>query len=241
MTKIDVILRAFAMGRISGLTSKPTNEEKQEAFAELEELMALLEGADIMLNYRFDDGLEDIDAETGLERWAIPGIIAMLSKRLMDYYGKIVHPSTEKKARAGLTVIQQRTYSPKDVQRPNRMPRGSGNTNRGQRFYHFYPDTFNPTTDQVVLVSFGDINDYDEDFSAYLNDGETISSFTVEVPESFRLVSSSNTDTKVDYRIEAIVNGALNQQVIIKIQTSEGSETTRYDFYTIRTVSPDNL
>ena len=88
-----------------------------------------------------------------------------------------------------------------------------------------------------------DINDFTEHFDSYLNDSETIASFSIIADPALDVQSSSNTDTDVTYRIKAggTSNTAPlnNQQLTIIVTTSDGRVETRFIYFNI-TPKPRN-
>ena len=80
-------------------------------------------------------------------------------------------------------------------------------------------------TNQITV---GDIDDYYEDFETWLA-GETIDSYTITADPALTIVSDSNNDPRIDYRIEADSNRTQGiwQQVKIIVTSSGGREETR--------------
>jgi hypothetical protein len=76
-----------------------------------------------------------------------------------------------------------------------------------------------------------DIDDFVEHFDAYLREGETVSSYTIEADSGLTIVSSSLTSPDVDYQIKAVgVNDTTQSQfnqVKIVATTSLGRQETR--------------
>jgi hypothetical protein len=86
------------------------------------------------------------------------------------------------------------------------------------------------------IIIIGGIDDYSEDFTAYLNAVELISSFVITSDNGLTLVSSSNDSPLISYRIEAVSNSTQGrwQQVKIVITTDSGRVTTRLTSFDVR-------
>ena len=118
------------------------------------------------------------------------------------------------------------------VSYPSRQARGSGNTlryNRWARFYREFNAGINNSAQQTMFI--GDITDYEEHFESFLAKNEIITSYSIVTDAGLILVSDSNDDQNVYYRIEASQpttdNTTLAQLVTIIVTTSLGRVQTR--------------
>ena len=68
-----------------------------------------------------------------------------------------------------------------------------------------------------------EINDYVESFGSYLRDPEIISSFTIEPETGLTVLSSSNDDTTVSYRVRSDSNSQTGQyrSILITVTTDD--------------------
>lgn len=230
--KIDVISGAYSQMRISGLTVEPTPEDLVIALSRLENMMAELEGGrNICTGYNFE--LEpDPDSLTNVDQMFWHMIQTNLAVRLIPDFNKDVPATLINQANASLSTAGAASAAKKiqDVIYPRRMPRGSGNTfrfNRLRRYQRQQEPAPNSCATNDLLV--GEINAYSEPFSAYLNENESIDSFTITADSGLRLVSSANNSPVIDYTVEAVSNSANGtwQQVKIEIETSEGRKEIR--------------
>ena len=225
-TKIEAINSAYSQIRISGLTVQPTPEDVSTALWRLEDMMAELEDTrNICVGYNFEEA-PDPNSETGVKRGYQHMIATNLGIRLIPDFNKQVPQTLMAQASQAMSGVSGAVAAEniRQVQYPNRMPRGSGSTQRFNRWQRFYREAALPTNDcESNYMAVGDINDYQESFSAYLA-GETIASFTIEVSDGLDLISSSNTDDVVSYRIEAKDNATTGifQTVDITITTGSG-------------------
>jgi hypothetical protein len=161
---------------------------------------------------------------------------------LIPDFNKQVPPVLYNQAASGLDNISGRVALERlnQVPYPRRMPVGSGNSLRWNRWNRFYRDnSYKPNVNQSETMFVGDINDYVESFDAYLNEAETISSHSIQVDSGLRVVSDaiSSNQREIDYRLEATsANNEFNtnvSQVTIIVTTSSGRVETRRIFFSI--------
>jgi hypothetical protein len=99
--------------------------------------------------------------------------------RLLPDFGKDPTPALMLSARSSFSSMVSTTSTPKGVAYPSRMPIGSGNRFRGT-YQNFYTGTTSaPTECATAYMVVGDTDDFYEDFSAYLNSGETLSTAVI--------------------------------------------------------------
>lgn len=231
--KIDVINDAYKQIRISGLTVVPTPEDLELALNRLENMMSEFEGSNnICLEYNFE--LEpDPNSRTNVTRNFWHMMSTNLAVRLVADFGKQVPPTIMAQASQSLSsaVSVSASESLQQVQYPRRMPRGSGNTLRFNRWRRFQrPQEKAPNSCATNNIVIGDIDDYTESFRAYLNDAETIDSFTITADNALSILSSANNDPVINYSIKAVEDSAQGayQQVKIVITTSDARVETRF-------------
>lgn len=231
--KVDVINDAYSQLRISGLTVNPTPEDLELALMRYESMMAEYATRNITVNYNFEDE-PDPNSDTNVIMGFKYAMATNLAVRLLADFGKQAPPSLAAMASSSLDNMSGAVALAKlqQVQYPRRMGRGSGNTlryNRWARFYRQVNTAVNTASSQSIFV--GDINDYVEHFDAYLDDGEIIASYSIQTDPSLILVTDSNTDVDVEYRIQADDPPSqatnLGQLVTIIVTTSTGRVETR--------------
>jgi len=231
--KVDIINDAYSQMRISGLTVNPTPADLELALMRLEGMAAEWHTRNIVVGYNFEDD-PDPNSFSGVERGFKQAFAANLAVRLVPDFNKEINPVLVTQANQSLSNMSGRVALNrlKEVTYPRRQARGSGNTlryNRWARFYRQYNVGFNNAAQQTMFI--GDINDFTEHFDAYLDKAETISSYTITTDPGLDLISDSNTDVDVNYRIEATAPGNKNEQfgqlVTIIVTTSTGRVVTR--------------
>lgn len=232
-TKIERINSAFSQMRISGLTTNPSNEDVSTALDRLENMMSELEfGRNIRMNYNFEE-FPDAGSLTNVSQSYWHMIDTNLAVRLISDFGINVPQSLLNQASQSLATASAMSAADniREIQNPDRMPIGSGTSLRYNKYQRFNREQRLPVNDVATNIMFiGDINDYRESFEAYLNSLETIDSFTIEADKGLDVVSSTNNDPFIDYRIEALENQVTSgawQQVKIIITTSDGRKNTR--------------
>ncbi len=211
--------------RISGLTVTPTPADVGIALVRLEDMMDEFFGRGLCLGYNFEDSPQTTSPH-GLARRYRHMAQTNLAMRVIPDFNKVVPQELSLQAKQSFSSVSGMVAldTLREVQAPRRMPRGSGNTlryNRWQRFNRPAHFPINDCTTKDIIT--GDINDYKQGFESYLED-ETIASFTIEATTALRLVTSSNTDTIVSYRIEALnpATSGTGQSVVITITTNSG-------------------
>ena len=242
-TKVEIIIDAYSQLRISGITVQPTPEDLEVALMRLENMMAEWQTR-VCVGYNFEDN-PDPNTEINVKRAFWHCLATNLAVRLIPDFNKAVpqvlmlQAGSSYSAMSGSIALDRLNQVPY----PTRMPRGSGNTLRYNRWSRFYrlSDT-NTNTCAVEQMFIGDVNDFTEHFDAYLADGETIASYSITSDSGLDIVSSSNTDNDVMYRIQASnpsseSSGNVRQLTIIAT-TSEGRIDTRYTIFQL--VSRDN-
>jgi hypothetical protein len=237
--KVDVIKEAYSKLRISGLTVNPTPQDLELALTRLENMVAEWFSRNIVINYNFEE-TPDPNTETGVIRSFQEAMSSCLALRCATDFGKEIPQSLFIQATSSMSNLSGRVAMDRlnQVQYPTRQARGSGNTlryNRWARFYRIWnPGPNNPAQKTMFI---GDINDYIEHFDAYLKLNETIASYSIVTDPGLILVSDSNDNENVYYRIEASEptgdNQTLSQLVTIIITSSDGRVETRQILFEI--------
>ncbi len=236
--KVDLIADAYSQLRISGLTVSPTPEDLELALMRLENMSAEWQMS-LETGYNFEEE-PDPNTDANIKRSFWHAFATNLAVRLIPDFNKQVPQALMAQAmqsyskmagNIGLARLNQTPY-------PTRQPVGSGNSLRYNRWQRFYRRSEADTNTTSVIEMFkGDVNDYVEHFDAYLNDGETISSFDIVSDSGVTIESSSNTYIDVNYRVKATgtdetgVNST--RQVTIIVTTSEGRVETRFTLFQI--------
>ena len=242
-TKVDRINGAYGQLRISGLTVNPTPEDLEIALDRLETMMAEFEGRNIGVGYNFEDQ-PDLNSLTHVRREFWQMIDTNLAIRLVPDFNKEVSPVLFNQASQSLSNASARVAASlvREVNYPWRQPRGSGNTlrrNRWQKFYRSGEEA--PTSSDTNVIYLGDTNDYIENYTAYLDSGETIDSYTITADPGLTIVSDSSTDNEISYRVkaESATETGGFQQIKIIVVTSTGRQQTRLINFSL--IDPDTV
>ena len=230
--KIDFILGAYSELRINGLTTNPDSQELEFALTVLEDMASQYFAGNIIPDYNFTEtpNLSDltwVGAEfnrffkTNLAVW------------LCNAFGKDVPPNLSMNASGALSyaagVTARALLAP--VQYPDRMPVGSGISNRYRMWQRFQrPGQPPPADSSTHQMYIGDINDDFETWDSYLRDGETISNInSVWASPGLLLSTVALSSTRVTFTVQALSQQTAGnfQQVRIIVQTSLGRISTR--------------
>lgn len=225
-TKIEHINNAYSQLRISGLTVNPTPADVSTALERLEDMMAEFEdGRNLCVNYNFEEN-PDPGTESGVKRSINHMIATNLGVRLVPDFNKAVPQILFAQASQSYSSVSAivAAQNIRQVQAPSTMPRGSGNTLRYNRWQRFNKSAeLAPNDCSTNILGTGEINDYIESFADYLGT-ETIASYTITASNGLTIISDSNTDTAVSYRVQGEDTSTLGsyQTVLISITTSSG-------------------
>lgn len=230
-SKIDVINTAYSQIRYSGLTIDPSANETSLALERLEVMAAEFESRDICLNYNFEE-TPDANSATNVPLQFQHMLSTNLAVRMIPDFNKAVPQVLMLQASQSLSNASARSASDsvRQVNPPRRMPIGSGNSYRYNRYRRFQRPTVrapNECATNKMLV--GDIDDFQESFVSYLDPLEDISSFTITASSVLEIQSSSNSTSLVNYRIKALdlSTDTSFQQVEIVVTTTNGRSETR--------------
>ncbi len=232
-TKADITNGAYSQLRISGLTVNPRPSDDVTALLRLENMAAELEdGRNICLDYNFEEE-PDPNSLTNVERPFWQMLETNLAIRLIPDFNKQVPQALIAQASQSMSVasgISARKLL-QEVEYPRRSPRGRGNTLRWLRFSRYQrPSPLPPVACSTNQIFVSNVDDFEESYAAYLDDGESISSFVITVDPGLTLVSSTNNTPIINYRIEANepVESGPWQMAKIVIVTSTSRELTRF-------------
>jgi hypothetical protein len=232
--KGDLINDGYSKLRISGLTVDPTPEDLELALMRLEDMAAEWFERGICAGYYFEDD-PDPNTPHNVPRAHRQAFSSNLSLHLIPDFNKQEHPRLYAQASSSLSALSARSARDKlrQVQPPNRQPVGSGNTLRRSRWLRWYrPAAEVPLDCSSVYMEVGEINDYQEDYTEYLRQGEDLTSYTIEVTDGLTLVSDSLATPVISYRIEA-VGGDDESESVDSVQIEATTTDGRVDIRTI--------
>ncbi len=217
--KGDLVNNAYKMGRISGLTKIPGPRENETGLAELENMANEFLSDGIMTGYKFEEE-PDTASEHGLPRKYWTAYESTLACRLLHYYGKeplqglrLKQGSTYSKLLANALPIEQSQY-------PSRQPLGKGN-NRWGYYQRYYPETVENNPDYPLhLMCYGDVNNYEESFDAYLVDPEEIASYVLTNSDGLTITNESLSSPVLSYTVQPNGTGLMYVKIVATTDTS---------------------
>lgn len=230
--KVEIINAAYSRGRISGLTSNPTPGDLTLGLRRLESMMAQWEEKNICVGYNFEDdpGLNSLH---NVKRSYWDAMETALAMRLLGDFGKQPVSLLLVNAKGAYATLLSGTAMTNMVQYPNRQPVGSGNDLRRNRFRRFYRSASAAPNDCAVTTRMfvGDIDNFTEHFDAWLDQGETLASYTITTPHPSNLFISGDVlaTPDVNYTVEAKAAGTY--PVTIVATSSNGRVETRVVYF----------
>jgi hypothetical protein len=223
-SKANLINDAYSQMRISGLTVNPTPSDNELALGRLEGMAAEFESRGMCANYNFTEEPDPAD-ESGITLAYRHAFSSCLAVRLVDF-GKPVPMELAMQASQAASNLSAQTFQLRPTQYPSRQPVGSGNTLRTNMWQKFYqPSPQAPQDCATNYMTVTNVNDFSESWEDYLNDGETIDSYTKEVSNGLSVESESISSPFINYRIKALAAGF--QAIEFTVLTSDGRVNVR--------------
>jgi hypothetical protein len=240
--KSDIIKNAFSELQISGITVNPTADDNQLALIRMEQLAHEYLARNINIGYKFEESPSSLSS-SGVAPEYLNAFSICVAQRMLSDFGKGMTPDPNlmNNYRAAVSHLSSGTATINPALPGSRFPRGSGNT-RGWSYYAHYNRTVEqaPNEGDTIRLIVGDIDDYTEDFSGYLNVGEDVSSYEISADSGLTISNDSLTSPVVSYRVEAVgtekdqFSTRLYQRVALIVTTSTGRKTTRHINFDVR-------
>jgi hypothetical protein len=230
-TKGDLINGAYSWLRINGLTVGPTGFDLQTALARLESMMYIFCGRNICTSYNFTQN-PDLGDYTNVPPQYNLFIETQLAVFLCADFGKDIpqalalQASSTMSSASGMSSMERL----QEVPYPNRMNMGSGNNLRAWRYNTFYRQSPNaPDACSTHTMYIGDINNFTENYTEYLDSGEDVLSYVITSDPGINILSDSLATPVITYQVEAVSQQQSGnwQQVKIVITTTTGRINTR--------------
>jgi hypothetical protein len=244
--KADFINGAYSQLRINGLTLNPTRFDLETALARLENMMWLFCSRNLCTQYNFTEN-PDLNDLTNVPAFHNLMIESNLAVKLCPDFGKEIPMALMATANATMLASSgiSATELLQQVPYPQRMPRGSGTVQKFSNWlnYNRSPPPA-PASCSTHNIYIGDINDYQDDYTEYLREAETISSFVIAADTGLLINSSSLTSPIIDYRVTGVSTQTSGnwQQVKIEVTTSLGRVNTRLiNFNVVKAQTVGNL
>lgn len=229
-TKLDILDSALSKMSISGITAPPQASDFQTLLQRLEGLMyELEESRNICCQYNFTEQPDTADSH-GMDFGLFEPIANILALRTLQDYGLTPNPALLASAAAGVTSLSNQTFTLRETQYPRRQGRGAGNTLRYNRWQRFYRQPERPPLDcNTYCLQTEEINDFSESWIDYLKAGESIASHQISLTGGLTLISNSQDDNTILYRLRGENPSADNgsDQVRLRITTSTGRVNER--------------
>lgn len=219
-TKIEHVNRAFQWLVISGITSKPSAEETEIALSILEDMMNEFKSRNICSSYVFEETPNpNTDSEIDDSRNNAVG--SCLALRLANLYGKEAPHTLQKQATQSLSAWSASVSKTNMIQPPRNQPKGSGNTFRFSNWARFYrAGNAAPISCTTFSLKVDEVDFFGVDFTPYLLDGATISSFTVDSTNGIEVIQSVQNVNIINLECKGVESGY--QTVTITVTTSTG-------------------
>jgi len=222
-TKADIINGAYSMMRISGVTVDPSGADLTLALTRLEDMAAEFHERNIITDYNFEE-IPETGSKHNLPRKYWYAYKTNLAVRLLSDFGKQITPVLGSQQQAAFSFLVSSTAPKKVTQYPSRMPIGVSNARRWPRFH--VPEAQSPLSSGTNIMYINDVKAFSESFVAYLDAGETISSYTIEADSGLTISSDTNATPFITYVIVAAGlsdGGSIARlQVKIVVTTSAG-------------------
>jgi len=202
-TKVDLINGAYSLLRISGITVDPSGDDLTLALTRLEDMAEEFHGRNIVTDYNFEQ-----NPATGsihnLERKHWYAYKICLAVRLLPDFGKQPTPALISQQQAAFSFLSSNTALVKQTPYPNRMPVGSANSRYTHKYSRYFtPEAAAPLSAETITMYIDDVKSFSESFVAYLDSGETISSYTIEAEDGLTISADANATPLITYTIQA--------------------------------------
>ena len=229
-TKGEIVNNAFSLIGVSSLTRAVRPDDMMRGLHSLDNMMSELEEAkNLQLGYRFTETPDSI-TDHGVLRQFWDMMSYNLAVRLTAIYEIPLNTEVAGRARSSLQSAYNATSKNRvfEYSNPRRMPIGSGNSRR-LPYRRFYRDGTPPSSSDKFIRR-GDVADFYEDYTAYLEPGETIDAYEIKADIGLTVVSDSNDSPRINYRLrgESGTDNSQSRKVEVKITTSAGRVETRY-------------
>ena len=151
-----------------------------------------------------------------------------LAVRLIPDYNKQVPQTLIAQAAQSYSITSSviAAENIKAVAYPSRQPLGSGNELIHNKLDNFYRRS-EPIPDDSKPIILGDIDDYQEDFTSYLNEAEVIDSYVISSTAGLDILTDENASPVIKYRLEGVDSTSALQAITIVVTTDGGRVNTR--------------
>jgi hypothetical protein len=232
ITKGDIIMDAFEEIRISGLTIQASPNENERGLNKLESMAAEWESRNICAGYNFTEQPDPSDP-SNIQLSAKQAFVTNLATRMITSFGKEMPNVLAVQAMQSLSGLSSAVAMIRQVQAPNRMPRGSGNTLRYNRWQKFnQPAVLAPQNCTTETLLIGNVNDFFADWTQYLSSTEDLASYTLSASSGVEVLTQSLASPRVNFRAKGVSLTTIDAEesfatVSITVTTTDGRVDTK--------------
>lgn len=214
ISKGDLVVAALEELRISGLTIKASPEEVVSGIKKMDMMVSSWKNKNICLSYISSTSFNAIDPSqnAGIAESEIYAVVINLAKNLAESYGKEVPRNVSSQAKELMAGLYE-------VLLPNResdpyLPTGSGEAYSyyNSMYYGYYNKFFSseenaPDNCSTFDIKVGQIDLFTVDFTNYLIDGNSISSYEIEDGDGVVVIDSAIQDSSITIKCEGKIKG----------------------------------
>lgn len=194
INKINIVLGAYELIRISGLTVKSSPEDIITALQVLDDKMAEMKPTlDMKYSQPLEYGMSDPNDYSGLSASLVGAVKKILALELVTFFGKEAPASLVNNYQDGLRSIEHQVVHVGNMVNPSTLPIGSGNE------YNYYSPKFylEPNTDDGADNYFiTDKFQLESNLNPWL-DGEDLTTVTYTAHTGIVITNDSFADGKV--------------------------------------------
>lgn len=227
MLKIDIINEAYKEIRISGLTRQPSPKELEYALIKLDSMASEWQDVrNICVNYNIEND-PDPNSEAGIKEGYRQTFATNLAMRVISAFGKVASPYLMGQASQSFSGLSTATAIVRETQYPERQPIGSGNSMRYSRWHRFYQkNPLAPIDCETQQITQGEISNYQLNLIDYLDDGETVDSYSFETSSKISVTEDDFSGLIWSYQAQAASNAGRLQRILFTVVTDLGRKQT---------------
>ncbi len=238
--KVEILNDAFSQMRINGLTRQPTPGDLELMLKRLENMAAEFNARNMDPGWNFEDE-PDPNSVTNIQRAYFHTYATNVAVRTLPDFGMSATEDLRRQANQSLSFMSASIAANRvdEVFYSIRHPKGAGNDNYYNRWSRFYQDErAAANVSNLAEIFVDDVNDFNEQFNAYLRKDETVTSFDIVVDKGLELISSSLVNGQdVVYRIRGKADSesqrTATRQVTIIATTSDDRVQTRRRYFQV--------
>lgn len=193
-------------------------------------MAAQWESKNICTGYNFEDS-PDVNSVHNVPREYWNAYETNLAFFILTDFGKEPSVTLAREQSSSFSALVSGTARVERVSHSRRQPLGSGNRyNFHQKYYQ--PLNRAPNNCNTVRMKIGEIQTFTEHFDSYLQDSETVASYTITANDGLSIQSSSLSTPDVNYTIKAEGTGTSTSEYL-RLQIQATTSTGRIEIRTI--------